>query len=172
MMQQIGHDYVGMREQLLPKKDLIRFPFDSTRKRMTTMVEYKDNIPTETGYFRRMHTKGAAEKILETCSHYLDSNGEKQPIDDVTQKKLLAEIDKLAVQALRAIAFAYKDLTDGQNGKDHKDLETGQKVYEVEKFDNTLICIAGIKDIIRPEVPTAVKKCKNAGVRVRMVTGD
>jgi magnesium-transporting ATPase (P-type) len=60
-----------------------------------------------------MHTKGAAEKILETCSHYLDPNGDKQPIDDITQKKLLAEIDKLAVQALRAIAFAYKDLTEG-----------------------------------------------------------
>jgi Ca2+ transporting ATPase len=35
-----------------------------------------------------------------------------------------------------------------------------------------LICIAGIKDVIRPEVPRAVKNCKTAGVRVRMVTGD
>jgi magnesium-transporting ATPase (P-type) len=40
LMAQVGHDYKAMREDLLPKKDLIRFPFDSTRKRMTTMVEY------------------------------------------------------------------------------------------------------------------------------------
>lgn len=172
-MDQVKHDFVAMRAELLPApNELIRFPFDSTRKRMTTFVEYKGKIPTETGYFRRMHTKGAAEKILETCSHYIDSNGDRQPIDDVTNKRLLDEIDKLAVEALRAIAFAYKDLNEGENGKEHKDIEQGQKVYVVEKTGNTLICIAGIKDIIRPEVPEAVKKCKTAGVRVRMVTGD
>lgn len=40
LMDQVGHNFVAMREDLLPKEDLIRFPFDSTRKRMTTMVEY------------------------------------------------------------------------------------------------------------------------------------
>jgi Ca2+ transporting ATPase len=42
----------------------------------------------------------------------------------------------------------------------------------IEESDFTLICIAGIKDIIREEVPDAVKQCNRAGVRVRMVTGD
>lgn len=59
-----------------------------------------------------------------------------------------------------------------QNGKEHKDIPKGSKLYDVETSGNTLICIAGIKDIIREEVPEAVKKCKTAGVRVRMVTGD
>lgn len=78
----------------------------------------------------------------------------------------------MAEKALRAIAFAYKDLSEDQHGKDHDDIAAGSKVYDVEMSGNTLICIAGIKDIIRPEVPTAVKQCKTAGVRVRMVTGD
>lgn len=42
----------------------------------------------------------------------------------------------------------------------------------IEERNNVLIAIAGIKDIIREEVPEAVRKCNNAGVRVRMVTGD
>lgn len=172
MMNQIGADFDKMRKELHPKKDLIRFPFDSTRKRMTTFVEYTSNPPTETGFHRRMHTKGAAEKILETCSHYLDLEGNKVPIDDAAKNKFLGSIDELAVQALRAIAFAYKDVSEGQDGKEHKDIEKGSKIYNVEMSGNTLICIAGIKDIIRPEVPDAVKKCKKAGVRVRMVTGD
>jgi magnesium-transporting ATPase (P-type) len=113
LMQQVDHDFVEMRKKLLPKDDLIRFPFDSTRKRMTTVVDYGEGnpAPTETGFHRRMHTKGAAEKILETCSHYLDTDGSKKEIDDITMKKILGAIDTLAVQALRAIAFAYKDLS-------------------------------------------------------------
>ncbi len=60
--------------------------------------------------------------------------------------------------------------TDG--GNDHKSIQKGAKIYDIEESGFTLICIAGIKDIIRDEVPDAVKQCNKAGVRVRMVTGD
>ena len=50
--------------------------------------------------------------------------------------------------------------------------EISRKIYDIEESGFTLICIAGIKDIIRDEVPDAVKQCNKAGVRVRMVTGD
>lgn len=139
---------------------------------MTTFLQYKDGSDTETGFNRRMHTKGAAEKILETCSHYLDAEGNKQELDDVVLSKLKADIDTLADQALRPIAFAYKDVKEGECGDDHDAIEKRAKLYNIELDGLCLFCIAGIKDIIREEVPGAVKACKAAGVRVRMVTGD
>lgn len=83
-----------------------------------------------------------------------------------------SEIDNLADEALRPIAFAYKDVAKGENGEFHDDIQKKAKFYDIELGNATLFAIAGIKDIIRPEVPGAVKLCKTAGVRVRMVTGD
>jgi len=57
-------------------------------------------------------------------------------------------------------------------GPDNEDLVEGTKIGVIEENDNILIALAGIMDIIRPEVPEAVSKCNFAGVRVRMVTGD
>ena len=77
-----------------------------------------------------------------------------------------------ARRALRTIAFAYKDLAEDEGGPDHIEKSEGSKIYKIEESGLTLICIAGIKDIIREEVPDAVADCNRAGVRVRMVTGD
>jgi Ca2+ transporting ATPase len=74
--------------------------------------------------------------------------------------------------ALRVIGVAYKDLKPGEGGDAHEDIAEGEKVYDIEKEDLVLLAFAGIKDIIREEVPSAVQKCNVAGVRVRMVTGD
>jgi Ca2+ transporting ATPase len=57
-------------------------------------------------------------------------------------------------------------------GPTHEEKDEDSKIYKIEESGLTLICIAGIKDIIREEVPEAVAKCNVAGVRVRMVTGD
>jgi magnesium-transporting ATPase (P-type) len=56
---------------------MLRFPFDSARKRMSTVLELNTTEATEYGYPKRLHVKGASEIILETCSHYLDFNGQK-----------------------------------------------------------------------------------------------
>jgi len=87
-------------------------------------------------------------------------------------QQLKKQIETYAKNALRTIAFGYKDLNENEGGEDHKFKEEGSKIYKVEEGDFTLICIAGIMDIIREEVPEAVKMCNKAGVRVRMVTGD
>lgn len=73
---------------------------------------------------------------------------------------------------MRTIAFAYKDLVEGEGGPEHDDKEDGAKLANIELSGLTLVSIAGIKDIIREEVPDAVATCAIAGVRVRMVTGD
>lgn len=109
---------------------------------------------------------------METCDSYLDYNGVKQPLDDNIRQEINEIINTYAKGALRTIAFAYKDLKEGDGGPAHEDKTEGSKIYKIEEDGLTLICIAGIKDIIRAEVPEAVAKCNEAGVRVRMVTGD
>ena len=81
-------------------------------------------------------------------------------------------ISKYAKKALRTIAFGYKDLKKNEGGANHENRPAGTKIYEIEEGGFTLICIAGIKDIIRKEVPDAIKMCNSAGIRVRMITGD
>ena len=60
---------------------------------------------------------------------------------------------------------------EGEGGPTHEEMsEENPKLAKIEESGNILIAIAGIKDIIREEVPEAVRKCNSAGVRVRMVT--
>lgn len=74
-------DFQFLRQKYLPK-DFIRFQFDSSRKRMSTVVELEDDEESEYDYPFRLHTKGASEIVLKTCSHYLDFNGKKQVLDN------------------------------------------------------------------------------------------
>jgi Ca2+ transporting ATPase len=170
-IQRCGCNYEQLRSDHLPVQ-MIRFLFDSARKRMSTVLELKDSDKNENGYPRRLHVKGASEIVLETCTHYLDVQGNKQSLDDQMKQQLNQIIQGYAKQALRTIGFAYKDLREGEGGHDHDSKKEGSKIYDIEEGDLTLICIAGIKDIIRDEVPQAVVQCNEAGVRVRMVTGD
>jgi Ca2+ transporting ATPase len=81
-------------------------------------------------------------------------------------------IEKYAKKALRTFAFGFKDLEENEGGENHDEKEEDGKAYKIESSGLTLICLCGIKDIIREEVPGAVALCNEAGVRVRIVTGD
>ena len=166
-----GIDYNFMRQKYL-SKDFQRFPFDSARKRMSTVLELEEDEHTDYGYQKRLHVKGASEIVLQTCTHYINQEGDKCILDDVMKSQLEHTIKTYAKGALRTIAFAYKDLKENEGGPDHEDKEENSKIYKIEEGELVLICIAGIKDIIRDEVPLAVAQCNEAGVRVRMVTGD
>jgi len=61
---------------------MTRFLFDSSRKRMSTILNLKAGDVTEHAHPRRIHVKGASEIILDTCTHYLDVNGKKKVLDD------------------------------------------------------------------------------------------
>jgi P-type Ca2+ transporter type 2B len=168
-----GCEYQHQRQQYL-SKDMLRFQFDSMRKRMSTVLEFDadDDEQLEHGYPKRLHTKGAAENIIETCSHYMNEAGEKTLLDDQVKQQLNTIIKKYATNALRCICFAYKDLKEGDGGAAHENKAEGSKIYDIEMDGMTLICLVGIKDIIREEVPEAIRMCNEAGVRVRMITGD
>ena len=72
----------------------------------------------------------------------------------------------MANQALRTVAICYKDIENKTFTQDRKGL------FECEKTEFTLIGIFGIRDILRPGVKNSIRICKEAGVKVRMVTGD
>ena len=78
-----GVDYEGLRQKYLPKEK-IRFVFDPVRKRMSTIAELdqEERSQSEHGFGRRVHVKGASEIVLESCSSYLDADGNKQPLND------------------------------------------------------------------------------------------
>lgn len=85
LMQKLGQDLNTKRAEHLPS-DFTRFPFTSKRKRMSTILEKcKD---TESSYNKRIHMKGAAEIVLESCTHYLDYDGKRQPLQDDSRQNI------------------------------------------------------------------------------------
>ncbi|EGD82982.1 P-type ATPase [Salpingoeca rosetta] len=140
-----------------PAEDFVKaYPFNSAKKRMETIIQ----LPNGT---YRMFVKGASEIILSMSTHYADANGERQPITDDLREDIGDNvIVEFASQALRVICLAYRDFDTAQ------DWDNEEALLE----DLTVACFVGIQDPVRDEVPGAVETCRDAGVVVRMVTGD
>ncbi|KAI8388871.1 PMCA-type calcium-translocating P-type ATPase [Radiomyces spectabilis] len=141
------------------------YPFASKRKTMTTIIETKENSASsvkQADY--RIHVKGASEIVLGVCSHYMDAKGESKKLDKEAKVKFDGLIGTYADKALRTIALAYRDI----NSNDYKSLSNDEP--PLEKL--TLIGIVGIMDPLRPGVVESVAAFRQAGVFVRMITGD
>lgn len=128
-------------------------PFDSERKLMTTVNKYDEK------YF--VYTKGGIDELLERCNSYI-INGEVK--NDISNYKttLDEKNDELASEALRVLAMAYKEL-------DH--MPSKEEMKEIE-WDLTFVGMVGMIDPPRVEVKAAVDKCKTAGIKTVMITGD
>ena len=124
-------------------------PFDSTRKMMTVIMN-------ENGK-ETLYMKGAPERVLEKCSAVLE-NGKIKILTPQKKKQLYNYIESMSNRALRCIAAAYKE----------------EKLVKNESVENNLIFlgVAGSIDPARPEVKDAVMKCKLAGIKPVMITGD
>lgn len=79
MMKKFGVDVDEVREKHLPD-DFIRFHFTSSRKRMSTICEKVDK--TAHNYDKRIHMKGASEYIVDSCTHYLNAEGQRAELTD------------------------------------------------------------------------------------------
>lgn len=145
-----------------------RFPFSSSRKRMSTII---DNATGSRPYDKRLLIKGASELVLKSCNTYVNESGQVAPLDDNVVAQVKTIIDTYAKQALRTIAVAYRDLNEGEGGDKHESPNDAE-LKDVETSNLTLIGILGIYDVIRSEVPDAVTTCHGAGIMVRMITGD
>ena len=129
-------------------------PFDSERKLMTTVHKISENKFV-------VYTKGGIDELLERCNKY-QINGEIK--DDIRnhQDEIDKANDELAEKALRVLAMAYKEI-------DHEPTDK-----EKEELENNLIYVGmvGMIDPPREEVKLAVEKCKTAGIKTVMITGD
>ena len=119
--------------------------FDSNKKSSSVTMRRPDNGQLVT------FVKGAPEKIIERCTHYIDAQGKRQTLNEKTA--LNAYMDKQAGRSMRLLAVA---MVDG----------------EQDDANLTLICVLSIRDNVRKEAVAAIKDVQNAGVQVVMVTGD
>ncbi|CAM6016725.1 unnamed protein product, partial [Sphagnum balticum] len=144
------------------RKDVITIgvaTFNSTTKKMGICIRTRDGKTC-------VHWKGAAEIMLELCTHTLEADGSITPLTPDKMEQLNATISKFANSALRTLCFAYRDVSPS---------EVEELAIKTTKLpDQNLICIAivGIKDPCRFGVPESVARCQQAGIKVRMVTGD
>ncbi|MGJ5644585.1 cation-translocating P-type ATPase [Latilactobacillus curvatus] len=129
-------------------------PFDSERKLMTTIHQAKDGQLL-------MTTKGALDELLKRVSHFIDANGDVQPLDEDERQFLLKTNHDLAKQALRVLALAYKPLDSLP--------ATIDPTIEDELIFAGLV---GMIDPERPEAKQAVTDAHSAGIRTLMITGD
>ncbi|CAO3640447.1 unnamed protein product [Cunninghamella echinulata] len=174
--QKLGCDYETIRHN---NKKVQVYPFASKRKSMSTIIEQHNHrnhrLSPSTNY--RMYTKGASEIVLGQCTQYIDAKGKVQKLDKEALVKWQSIIGQYANQALRTIALAYKDLKDWdkddhQKSDNENEDEDEDKGSEPPLDDLILIGIVGIMDPLREGVVDSVKQFRQAGVFVRMITGD
>lgn len=131
-----------------------RYHFTSARKRMSTAVPMNGGV--------RLHVKGASEIVVKLCTKMMQTDGS---VTDFSADDLAAAekaITAMASTGLRTLCIAYVDLDTAPDA-------LGEEPPEANL---TLLGVAGIKDPIRPETAEAVRLLRQAGVVVRMVTGD
>ncbi|XP_042518142.1 putative calcium-transporting ATPase 13, plasma membrane-type [Macadamia integrifolia] len=115
-----------------------------------------------------IHWKGAAEMILAMCSSYYDRKGSLKFMGENERKKLEQIIQSMAENSLRCIAFAHKEITE-----EELEYREDRKIHEKLREEGlTLLGLVGLKDPCRPGVRNAVVACKDAGVHIKMITGD
>ncbi|KAJ5960436.1 uncharacterized protein N7479_007586 [Penicillium vulpinum] len=171
-MLQLARDYMGM--DLVSERGSAEIaqliPFDSSRKCMGAVYR----VPGA-GY--RLLVKGASELMVGACTTQIiniDSSKERPDVEqlsDAQKQGLLEIIDNYAHKSLRTIGMVYKDFTAWPpvEAKHTEDLSAN---FENFFHDMTWVGVVGIQDPLRPEVPSAIRKCHSAGVQVKMVTGD
>ena len=128
-------------------------PFDSDRKLMTTV--------NKVGEKYIVYTKGGIDELLKRCSSYEIGGQIYEELENYVNK-IRQENEKMAKEALRVLGCAYKEI-------DH--IPTKEEMQNIEN-DLTFIGMVGMIDPAREEAKKAVEKCKTAGIKTVMITGD
>lgn len=133
-----------------PRLDSI--PFESEFQYMATLHRLG---PEE----HCIYVKGSVEALLPRCRSQMGSQGEIQPLEE---ERIRQQVEALARQGLRVLAFAQKTVPSSQTRVDHPDLQEGL----------IFLGLQGMIDPPRPEAIAAVRSCQTAGIQVKMITGD
>jgi calcium-translocating P-type ATPase len=138
----------GLEVDRAPKVDEV--PFDTDRKRLSLLYRTSDG--------GILYTKGAPETVLPLCDRIREDDA-VVPLSDERRTGILRDVEQMADRGLRVLAFADRDVSEGE---DRSILEQGL----------VLAGLVGLEDPPRPEVPAAIRTCREAGIKVVMVTGD
>ncbi|XP_036856224.1 plasma membrane calcium-transporting ATPase 2 isoform X1 [Manis javanica] len=154
----LKQDYEPVRSQMPEEKLYKVYTFNSVRKSMSTVIKMPDES-------FRMYSKGASEIVLKKCCKVLTGAGEPRVFRPRDRDEMVKKvIEPMACDGLRTICVAYRDFPSSPE----PDWDNENDILS----DLTCICVVGIEDPVRPEVPEAIRKCQRAGITVRMVTGD
>jgi len=160
----------------LEKEELERYaprlaevPFDSVRKRMTTVHKLPEDRADLPHLLESLHdlkcpyvalTKGSFDGMLEIASR-IWINDHAEPLTDEWRERMQTAHDKLALNGMRVLAMAVKQFE-----------EPPEKVDQSIEQDLTVVGLVGMIDPPRPEVKEAIRVCRSAGIRPIMITGD
>jgi len=134
-----------------PRLDVI--PFESEHQFMATLHSRGE------GQSRVIFKKGSVERLLERCSHELRDEGKLAPLD---LAPIHAAVEQMAARGLRVLAFARREVAPDHQQLDHDDVKEGL----------TFLGLQGMIDPPRAEAIVSVRLCQEAGVQVKMITGD
>ncbi len=155
----------GLQKETLSRqlKRVGEFPFSSERKRMSVICEGKtQNVALQAQDLPfLMFTKGSPELILERCTTY-QQDDKAEALTDIQRQQILEQNDQMAAAGLRVLGFAYKPLPGVP-------VEAEEETSEQELI---WLGLVGMLDAPRPEVREAVARCRDAGIRPIMITGD
>jgi len=139
--------------KILSTPRLAELPFDSDRKLMTTVHEVDGKYV--------VYTKGAIDELLKRCDNYILNEEIKNDLAEY--RRTIDETNEgLAKNALRVLGFAYKEIDHVPTNEEMKDIESHL----------TYVGMVGMIDPPREEAKQAVEKCKTAGIKTVMITGD
>ncbi len=141
------------KETEIKNSRLDSIPFESQHQYMATLHETGASKP------RIVYIKGAVEQILAKCTASMDSDGNKEKL---CSDKIHQDVSRMAARGLRVLAFACMELPADTMTINHEDVATGL----------TFLGLQGMIDPPRAEAVAAVKICRAAGIKVKMITGD
>ncbi|MGV8026396.1 MAG: cation-translocating P-type ATPase [Anaerolineaceae bacterium] len=151
-------------EELRIYPRIVEIPFDSRRKRMSTIHLEKSQGMRGSSFTqapRIAYVKGAPKELLDLCTQ-ISISGEVFPLTEEWKKAVVEENDAMARDGLRVLAVAFRRLPKDMGSQDAEDVEQ----------DLTFLGLVSMMDPPREEISAAVQKCNQAGIRVIMITGD
>lgn len=146
-------------------KQVSEYPFDSDVKKMS--VIFNDLRANE----QTVYTKGAVERVLESCSSIRWSLEHESDVelDDDKKQEILKNMEALASQGLRVLALASRPYHVKEHRRASREAPPSREEVEQKLIFRGLI---GLYDPPRPESEDAVRRCHRAGIKVHMLTGD